>query len=174
MEPNASEHRGGVEMTENRVQHGASILLGCLLCVGHFSTAHAGACRDLETVAWVLGEWTTSPTRTMISESWSRASDLTFEGESITTSVTDGEVIHYETLRLAVMSDQVFYIAKVPENDLPVPFRLTQCSDGLAVFENPDHDAPQRLVYRRRNAGEMEVRVEGEGMKDFSLIFHRP
>jgi hypothetical protein len=76
------------------------------------------------------------------------------------------------------MSDGVFYIAKVAENDLPVPFRLTECSESLLVFENPLHDAPRHLTYKRLDdaaagAPELEVRVGGGSMKDFSLFFHR-
>ena len=50
---------------------------------------------------------------------------------------------------------------------------------SLDVFENPAHDAPQRLIYRllgtsTPGAPELEVRVEGGEMDDFSLLFHRP
>jgi hypothetical protein len=105
-------------------------------------------------------------------------SDATFEGESTTKTVTGDEVVNDETLRLVAMSDGVFYIAKVTHNDLPVAFRLTQCSKNFAVFENPVHDSPQRLIYRlldssTQGAPALEVRVEGDGMNDFSLVFHR-
>ncbi len=143
-------------------------------------TTPAGAeeCRTLDVVEWVLGEWTTTPGRVVIRENWHRVSDQTFEGESTAVSVADGEIVNYETLRLVTMSDGVFYLAKVSHNDLPVPFRLTQCSDASAVFENPAHDAPQRLIYRLLEVSgsgdtELEVRVEGDGMNDFSLRFHK-
>ena len=153
-------------------------LLTIFLCLGLTLSAGAEECRSLSAVEWVLGKWTTSPNRVVIREYWYRVSDTTFEGESTTKSVTDGEVVNYETLRLVAMSDSVFYIAKVTHNDLPVPFRLTQCSDGIAIFESPDHDAPQRLIYRLLDASapgapELEVRLEGDAMKDFSLLFHR-
>lgn len=133
----------------------------------------------MSAVDWILGDWTTSPNGVVIHEQWHRVSDVTFEGDSTAKSVNDGEIVNYETLRLVAMSDGVFYIAKVTHNDLPVPFRLTQCSDRIAVFENPDHDAPQRLIYRRTDAStpggpDLEVTLEGAGMKSFSLLFHRP
>jgi hypothetical protein len=154
-------------------------LLVIFCCLGLTSPAGAEECRSLDVVEWILGEWTTFPNRVVIREYWHRVSDATFEGESITRSVTDDEVVNYETLRLVAMSDGVFYVAKVTHNDLPVPFRLTQCSEGIAVFENPLHDAPQRLIYRlldvsATDAPELEVRLEGDGMNDFSLLLHRP
>ena len=140
--------------------------------------AGAEECRSLEAVKWFLGEWQTSPSRVVIREFWHRVSDATFEGESITKSVSNDEVVNYETLRLVSMSDSVFYIAKVTENELAVPFRLTRCAEGIAVFENPDHDAPQRLIYKlleslATDAPKLEVRLEGDAMEDFSLFFHR-
>ena len=153
-------------------------LLAILCCL--FLTSFAGAeeCRSLEALEWFLGEWETSPSRVVIRENWRRVSDATFEGESIAKSVSNDEVVNYETLRLVSMSDSVFYIAKVAENELAVPFRLTRCSEGVAVFENPDHDSPQRLIYKllegsAKDVPELEVRVEGDAMEDFSLFFHR-
>ena len=153
-------------------------LVAIFCCLWLTSPAEAEECRSLEAVEWFLGEWATSPSRVVIREYWHRVSDVTYEGESITKSLTNDEVVNYETLRLVSMSDSVFYIAKVTHNDLPVPFRLTQCSEGIAVFENPDHDAPQRLIYRlledsAPDAPQLEVRLEGDGMKGFTLLFHR-
>ena len=140
-------------------------------------SAAAADCRSLESVEWILGEWTSTAGEVSIREYWHRVSDLTFEGESITRSLADDDIVNYETLRLVSMSDGVFYIAKVAHNEFPVPFRLTRCGEREAVFENPLHDAPERLVYRLlqgADAGALEVRVEGGEMDDFSLLFYRP
>ena len=153
-------------------------LLVIFYCLFSASLAGAEECRSLEAVEWFLGEWQSSPGRVVIREYWHRVSDATFEGESITKLVSTDEIVNYETLRLVSMSGSVFYIAKVTENDLAVPFRLTRCSEGIAVFENPDHNAPQRLIYKlldgsAPDAPDLEVRLEGDGMNDFSLFFHR-
>ncbi len=153
-------------------------LFAIFICLWLTSSAAAEECRTLNVVEWILGEWTTTPDRVVIRENWHRVSDKTFEGESTARSVADDEMVNYETLRLVAMSDGVFYIAKVTHNELPVPFRLTQCSEGVAIFENLAHDAPQRLIYTVLEGSapgdaELEVRVEGDGMNDFSLLFHR-
>ncbi len=155
-------------------------LIAAFFCLVRAGDADAEECLSLDAVDWVLGDWTATPSRVVIRESWHRVSEATFEGESTTLAVADGELVNYETLRLVTMSDGVFYIAKVSDNDLPVPFRLTQCAAGVAVFENVGHDAPQRLIYRPMgdpvpgSVNEMEVRLEGDGMQDFSLYFRRP
>ena len=135
-------------------------------------------CRSLDAVEWVLGAWTRTGKTSVIQETWRRVSEATYEGESIATSLADGEILNYETLRLVSMSDGVFYIAKVTENDLPVPFRMTRCADDLAVFENPEHEAPRKLTYKLKRANVnnddvLEVTVEGGAMKAFTLQFAR-
>lgn len=148
------------------------------LCAGKASADEEQACQSLSVIDWVLGEWTRTGKTSVIRETWRKVSEATFEGESIATSLADREVVGYETLRLVSMSDGVFYIAKVTENEMPVPFRMTHCSDDHAVFENPEHDAPQRLTYEHKHArGEdpdhLEVTVEGGAMKAFTLVFTR-
>ena len=152
--------------------------LAIIYCLALPLSAGAEDCRSLDVVEWILGDWSTSPNRVVIRETWHRASDTTFEGESTTRSVSDDELVNYETLRLVAMSNGIFYIAKVTHIDLPVPFRLTSCSESTFVFENPSHDAPRRLIYRLLDASssgapELEVRLEGDEMNDFSLFFHR-
>ncbi len=153
-------------------------LLAIFFCLCLTSPAGAEECRSLEAVEWFLGEWESSLSRVVIREYWHRTSDATFEGESVTKSLTNDEVVNYESLRLVSMADSVFYIAKVTHNELPVPFRLTRCAEGIAVFENRFHDAPQRLIYRllegiAPDAPELEVTLEGDEMDNFSLLFRR-
>ena len=153
-------------------------LLSVICCLLWATTAVAEDCRSLQAIDWVLGEWTASPNGVVIREHWHRVSDDTFEGESVAKSLSNDEVVNYETLRLVAMSDGVFYIVKVTDNELPIPFRLVHCSEGFAVFENPQHDAPRRLIYKLLeeadpDAADLEIRLEGDGMNDFSLFFHR-
>jgi hypothetical protein len=69
------------------------------------------------------------------------------------------------------MSGQLYYIAKVAHNALPVAFALTECGDSHAVFENPEHDFPTRIAYRLGEAGEMTVGVTGADGKGFEIHF---
>lgn len=124
--------------------------------------AAAEECDSLEAASWLLGHWETERGAT---ESWSRVSDDTFEGHGF-----DGR--SHETLRLVEMSGAVFFIAKVPHNEMPTSFRLTSCSDDTLVFENPAHDFPRRLEYRRQYDA-LQVIVSDGGERGFQLMFHR-
>jgi hypothetical protein len=48
-----------------------------------------------------------------------------------------------------------------PSGQTPVPFRLVGSASGEAVFENPAHDFPQRITYRRV-ADTLIARIEAD------------
>ena len=135
--------------------------------------AYGDDCGSLDPVRWLIGEWTTAGEGKQVLESWTAVSPDTFEGLGAVRSGETGEVTETETLRLVAMSGGVYYIAKVPENDLPVPFEMTSCDEGLAVFQNPSHDFPKRITYRLTGPDRMSVSVRGDGDQGFTLNFHR-
>lgn len=125
--------------------------------------ALAETCTSLQQADWVLGAWVSDEGPT---ESWHRAGPRTFEGAGTSGSGS-------ETLRLVEMSGQVFYIAKVAHNELPVAFKLVDCGDALLVFENPTHDFPRQLEYRLTTGGAMTVTVSDGSDRSFEIHFRK-
>ena len=137
------------------------------------ASAEAGACSSLEAARWLLGSWLADSGQRVVTETWVEASATTFEGAGVTRARADGKVVDGEALRLVAMADAVFYVAKVAHNDYPVAFRLTTCDAERLVFENPGHDFPRRLEYRRIDADRMEVFVSDGAERGFRLDFRR-
>lgn len=129
----------------------------------------AGDCGDLDELAWMAGDWETTTRSSRLVERWARVSGDTAEGVGEVFDLETGALKSRETLRLAAMSGEVFYIAKVAHNDLPVAFKLTSCEGDSAVFENPDHDFPTRIAYRLEDGGEMTADVRGPDGQGFGL-----
>ena len=128
---------------------------------------HAADCDDLSSLNWLLGKWQTTTKTAVITESWKKVSALSFEGKGITQR---GDKHSQETMRLVDMGGELFYLAKVSQNLLPIAFKLTECEAGKATFVNRDHDFPKQLVYSQADAG-MRVDVsDGEG-NGFTLSF---
>ncbi|GAB3037044.1 hypothetical protein GCM10027098_38970 [Bowmanella dokdonensis] len=125
-------------------------------------------CKSLGQLQWLLGDWHTQNDHRRVSERWQQVSGLTFEGTGETFS-DKGHSVEY--LYLTLMGDGVFYLAKVAENPMPVPFRMTGCSGAFAQFENPGHDFPQRIAYRLLSSGQLSVRVEDLNGQGFDLTF---
>jgi hypothetical protein len=157
------------------------------LCFSHMimsPVAQAADCSRLDTLSWLLGDWQQSSDKLIISEHWQQTSPMTFEGlgvserrtaatETAAAAVTISDkaalsntpsntAISTESLRLVAMSDEIFFIAKVASNPLPVAFKLTQCANKMAVFENPQHDFPQTLSYQLSHSpqGDKQLKVK--------------
>ncbi|HEU0225070.1 MAG TPA: DUF6265 family protein [Steroidobacteraceae bacterium] len=132
----------------------------------------AGAvdCGTLGSLRWLLGDWHADGSKTRFHESWRELDGQTFAGTGVERSQADGAVKGAEDLRLVAMGDGVFYVSKVSHNALPVAFRLTSCTDNAFIFENPAHDFPRRIEYRRGDEA-LTVRVSDGAEKGFTLEF---
>lgn len=150
-------------------------VLLALVCnlVACSAVAHASECSSLQSAEWLLGHWISRDGERTSRESWTRLNDTTFEGQGVTTHGNDPTPVDGESLRLVQMGNGVFYVAKVGHNRFPVAFELTQCSAEHLVFENPSHDFPRRLEYRRQAADAMTVHVSDGKEKGFTLSFRR-
>ena len=117
----------------------------------------------LERLQWLLGSWKREGRSGTIHESWTRLGDRVLEGTSTRVDKSGGIHVPLEDLLLVEMGGEVFYISKVDENPYPVAFRLTELAERSAVFENPTHDFPQRIVYELREDGTLLAAIEGPG-----------
>ena len=100
-----------------------------------------------------------------------RVSDKTFEGAGETFSVKKNKIVNSETLRIVEMSGEIFYLAKVPSNDSPVAFKLTDCTENTAVFENSQHDFPKKISYQYEQNKGITVFVSGENGEGFLIEY---
>ncbi len=121
---------------------------------------------------WLLGEWQSENNQSITSEIWYKVSDSTYEGFGTTLSKKDSALINHESLRLVVMSGNIYYLAKVGHNALPTAFRLSEFSDSLAVFKNPDHDFPKRIDYHLQGNNRILVEVSNAA-KSFTILFRK-
>ncbi len=129
------------------------------------SAATSPAVQDdaLAGLAWLEGEWQRDTRRGVAIERWRRVPDVGFiGGAAVIPNGADTE-IPSEALLLVTMGADTFYIARPPENPYPTAFRLVSLTDDTAVFENPTHDFPQRIIYRRTSDDAMTASIEGPG-----------
>ena len=80
----------------------------------------------------------------------------------------------FEFLRIEARGEGIVYVAS-PRGGSPTDFRLTEVSETRAVFANPDHDFPQKLIYTLSDDRlEVEVGAERDGVWDsFKLRWTR-
>jgi hypothetical protein len=147
--------------------------LSVAAALASFVPAAAAGCDSLESLEWLLGEWVADGAKSTFRESWTALSPTTWAGQGVETPKADPARASSEDLRLVEMGAGVFYVAKVRHNALPVAFRLSECEGGRFVFENPAHDFPRRLDYRRGPDGRLQVRVSDGADEGFTLDFAR-
>lgn len=122
------------------------LLFGLCLLANPPSSA---ADERIEPLVWLAGTWL----RTDLSEDrsgeerWWLDEDGNLTG--LGTSRRGDTVVFQERLRIEVRDGQLHYVADVSGNPHPVYFRLTELDDDSFAFENPEHDFPQRIAYRR-------------------------
>ena len=116
----------------------------------------------IESVAWLHGCWQRTSANGVIDEQWMRPGGGTMMGLSRTVRRV-GQVdstTEYEFLRLFARDGKLVYAAH-PSGQSPAEFTESELGDGSIVFANPQHDFPQRVIYRKRGADSLIARVEG-------------
>jgi hypothetical protein len=136
------------------------------------SLSAAGQLKDvkIESFAWMAGCWEMSvPQRNMtITEQWMRPAGGTIIGMGRT--LAGERTAMFEYLRIVQEGDEISYIAKPSQNRDGTVFKLVKAAEGEAVFENPEHDFPQRIIYRREGPDGMFARIEGTRNGEFRGI----
>jgi hypothetical protein len=66
--------------------------------------------------------------------------------------------------------DGLFFVADVIENPKPVYFRVSAIHQNEFICENPEHDFPKRIEYRRKSK-QLEVKISGNGkVVDYKFV----
>jgi hypothetical protein len=83
------------------------------------------------------------------------------EGESWRVNKATQQRVFGEAILLAEMGGEIFYVPKTSDNPLPVAFKRTSSNANEIVFENPKHDFPQKIHYKRNADGSVTAVVSG-------------
>jgi hypothetical protein len=129
------------------MRHSVISLLSGLLFWAAVSAAKAPSALDF---TWLSGHWCLQTRDGLIEEHWLTPSGNLVIGLGRT--VKDGKTVSFEFTRIEVRDGAVDFIA-LPGGKQETAFRLTASGADWARFENPQHDFPRRVEYRRNGAG---------------------
>ena len=124
-------------------------------------------------LSWMSGDWQTAPGgRAQIEEHWTLPSGASMLGMSRT--VAGSKTAEFEYLRIEQREDGIYYVAH-PKGRCPgTDFKLTRAAAQEAVFENPAHDFPKRIIYRKTTEDSLTASIDGgEGTKQMTFSFRR-
>jgi hypothetical protein len=111
----------------------------------------------VDRVGWLQGCWRSSQGQSIVEEQWMAPGGGSMIGMSRT--VRGSETTAYEFVVITVQDGRLAYRAQ-PSGQAPATFLSTEVTDARVVFENPQHDFPQRVGYRREGT-ELAAWIEG-------------
>jgi len=118
--------------------------------------ASAASISDL---AWLSGCWDMSNQETGSGEQWMPPAGGTMLG--VNRTVRDSKTVAFEFMRIVERNDGELEFIASPSGQSTTIFLLVSLNNREAIFENPDHDFPQRIIYRLLSDEDLLGRIEG-------------
>ncbi len=145
-------------------------LLFVLFIVSTVSGQQEDVKNTVSDLGWISGCWRQDrgPGRYVL-EQWTAPAGMIL---GMARTYRDGKITSYEYLRIEEKDGDIFYVA-IPSRQKETFFKLTSLKDGTAVFENPEHDFPQKIIYMKTESG-ISARVEGSmngQTRGFDVVF---
>ena len=103
---------------------------------------------NLDSFSWLVGSWEMKKQNgSSRLEIWNKYDQNTLKGDGLKVAGADTTLL--ERIELAFIDNDIWYIPTVPDqnNALPIKFKLVSEDNLKFIFENPQHDFPQRIVY---------------------------
>jgi hypothetical protein len=146
------------------------LCIATLLLLTVFTPPQTTTLTDLSCIS---GDWQTAPGgRRQIEEHWTSVAGGTMMGMSRT--VAGDKTVEFEYLRIEQRAEGIYYVAHPKARCPATDFKLTKASANEAVFENPQHDFPKRIIYRKTGADSLTASIDGgEGSKAMVFSFTR-
>ena len=117
---------------------------------------------ELKKMEWLLGTWETKTPKGSLYETWTRKNNTEFQGKSY--FLKNKDTLLFETVRLIEKDKKLHYTVSVKKQNggLPVSFAAENISENEAVvFENPLHDFPQAISYRKTGKDSLLAEISG-------------
>lgn len=140
-------------------------VLGTIVLIGPRLSWTTGADSDqrtgvsIEDVSWLQGAWVNESSGRRTEEHWIAPRGGTMLGLSRT--IAGDRTVAFEYLRIEARGDDLVFLASPGGRCPATPFTLSSISTDRVVFENLEHDFPQRIIYQIAPDGTMKARIEG-------------
>jgi len=113
---------------------------------------------DVNELRWLTGCWALDGQEHGSGENWMPPAGGSMIG--VSRVVSNGETVAFEYLRVQTDDAGIALIAS-PSGQTTTRFELVQLSEREVVFENPDHDFPQRITYRLEGDNRLFANISG-------------
>jgi hypothetical protein len=145
----------------------------CFGLIGNaFTQTQTSPARSISELSWISGDWQTPPGTRVIEEHWTQPAGGSMMGMSRT--LGGEKTIEFEYLRIEQRADGIYYVAHPKARCPGTDFKLTRATSSEVIFENPEHDFPKRIIYRKTADDAITASIDaGEGTKAMSFAYRR-
>lgn len=149
----------------------AALLVGFFFALAPGSLGQRVASETVKDLSWIAGDWQTQPSNgRQVDEHWTEPLGGTMLGNSRT--VANGRTVEFEYLRIEERTNGIFYVAHPNGRTPGTDFKLTKQTVGQVIFENPQHDFPKRIIYKKNTDGSLTASIDGgEGTRGQSFPY---
>lgn len=116
---------------------------------------------ELNKAGWLIGGWENNSPEGRAIETWEKKNDSIYAGKSY--FIMGKDTVSEESIVLEQHGKQLLYIPTVKDQNegKPVTFSLTYSTNQQLVFENPQHDFPQKIAYTQITHDSVWIEVSG-------------
>ncbi len=108
---------------------------------------------------WLSGCWAFATDTGRYEEIWTAPSGNSMLG--VSRRLENGYTREYEYMRIVTSGGGGFDFIARPKDSEETSFNASSFSDKKVVFENPDHDFPQKITYELVAPDQVHARIEG-------------
>ncbi|RZJ35555.1 MAG: hypothetical protein EOO51_05290 [Flavobacterium sp.] len=115
----------------------------------------------VQQASWIVGEWENQTDAGYLFEKWEKESDSVFRGASY--FIKGKDTLGHELMTISQSAGHISFTATVAgqNQNKPVSFAMVSMKDGEMKFENPKHNYPQNIMYRRISADSLVAQIDG-------------
>lgn len=116
---------------------------------------------SIEDLGWMVGDRAQQSATSEVREVWIGPGAGVLLGMGMTKQLSGGPG-DWEQMRIETLADGRLAFIATPKGQPETIFPLKSYENRRAIFENPAHDFPQRVIYWDKGNGVVGARIEGK------------
>lgn len=114
---------------------------------------------SIDELSWLVGQWKGDFGQGSFTETWNMLDENNLNGTGC--YVENADTVFKEQLSLISLSGSCAYIS-ISDGNAPTLFALVENQHNSWIFENNEHDFPNRIIYLLKTDSSLLVTIEGK------------